>query len=112
MFDKKDLFGLIHELGHFKDDSINVYSNKELLKIYNSERDELLKNSSEREFNEMDYFLALEHPNKGGAITEMIAETNAFRFSSNKCENLETRSMFLQEHFPKTFAKIVELLQQ
>lgn len=112
LFDKKDLFGLIHELGHFKDDSINVYSNKELLKIYNSERDELLKNSSEREFNEMDYFLALEHPNKGGAITEMIAETNAFRFSSNKCENLETRSMFLQEHFPKTFAKIVELLQQ
>ena len=112
LFDKKDLFGLIHELGHFKDDSINVYSNKELLKIYNSERDELLKNSSETEFNEMDYFLVLEHPNKGGAITEMIAETNALRFSSNKYENLETRSMFMQEHFPKTFAKIVELLQQ
>ena len=109
---KESLFDLIHELGHYKDDQTKIYSNEELLKIFNSERDELLKNSSEIEFNEMAYFLSLNHYNEDGAITEMIADTNALRFSSNKDDKIEARSMFMQEHFPKTFAKIVELLQQ
>jgi len=103
-------FILQHELGHYVDYSNDIHSNKELLEIYNQERDALVKNGSYQEFEEMAYFTSFNHINEGGAITEMIAETHALLSSSNGWDMIESRSALLQQYFPKTFAKIAQLL--
>lgn len=107
-----NLFVVLHELGHFIDYKTDIHSNPELLKIYNEERNNLINNGSIVEFSQMSYFTSLMHMNEGGAITEMIAETHAINNASNTDPELSSRGALLQQHFPKTYAKITELLNE
>ena len=50
--------------------------------------------------------------NYEGSLEELVAETNAFLYASNDDPSIEMRGQFIQEHFPKTFAKIANLLLQ
>lgn len=104
------VFTLLHELGHMVDYNTNIHGNAELLAIYQAERNALLESGAFKEFNELKYFTTFVHKNEGGAITEMIAETNALLHSTADQTTIEARGALLQQYFPKTFAKIAELL--
>ncbi|MFI3300321.1 MAG: hypothetical protein R3Y28_02770 [Candidatus Gastranaerophilales bacterium] len=108
---QNDLFVLLHELGHYRDQFTKVYKNKELLKTFESESKEFIKNNANKELEHVAYFIDLLHKNKGGAITEVIAETNALLNASNNSDFIAMRSEYLQQYFPKTIAQIAELLQ-
>ena len=107
-----NVFVVLHELGHFIDYKTDIHSNLELLKIYNEERNNLINNGSIIEFSQMSYFTSLMHINEGGAITEMIAETHAINNASNTDPLFSSRGALLQQHFPKTYAKITQLLNE
>ncbi|MBR1626081.1 MAG: hypothetical protein IJ681_02940 [Bacteroidales bacterium] len=107
------IFTLLHELGHFKDRATNIRKDNILRDTYEKERREFLAKNSETEFKEMEYFIEnndrrsiLKDP-----IEEMIAEVNALLYSNNALPKIETRSAFLQEHFPQTYKLIAEKLQ-
>ena len=104
----KQLFVLLHELGHYKDweSKTIIHTNKELSELYNAERFNFMHNQSNLEVTAANYFVADETE----GLKEMIAETNALLYANNNWNRIEQRGQYLQQHFPKTFAKIAELL--
>ena len=103
-------FTLLHELGHYKDRALGICHDKNLLDIYNRERKTFLGNNSKNEFDEMQYFI-VNNDKKNitkNPVEEMIAEVNALLYANNTSPDIETRSAFLQEHFPETFKLIAE----
>ena len=111
LFNNDDVFVLIHELGHMKDKNSQevIAENKELLDIFKSEFADFKKNQSSMEADAVSY---LTSGGFGiGGIEEMVAETNAFLFSNNSSPIIEQRGQYLQQYFPKSFAKIAELLK-
>lgn len=104
-------FVLLHELGHMKDlDSKDrIANNQELVKIFNNEFVDFSRNQSSMEADAISY-LTTRVAGHGG-LEEMVAETNAFLYSNNKWDAVEQRGQYLQQYFPKSFAKIAELLK-
>lgn len=107
------LFILLHELGHYKDNAIGIRKDAAIRDAYKRERKVFLENHSEAEFIEMQYFI--ENTDRKSILKdpmeEMIAEVNAILYSNNTSPKLETRSAFMQEHFPQTFKLIAEKMQ-
>ena len=116
----KSLFVVAHELGHYRDYNKRICDNEELIEIYKQERAELKKYASDFEYEAMDYLTedvlkdssGNAPPREMNGLKEMIAETNALLYSNNSWEFIELRGQYLQQYFPKTFAKIAELLQE
>ncbi len=104
-------FVLLHELGHMKDlnSKDRIANNQELVKIFNDEFADFSRNQSSMEADAISY-LTTRVAGHGG-LEEMVAETNAFLYSNNKWDAVEQRGQYLQQYFPKSFAKIAELLK-
>ena len=104
---------LMHEFGHFLDTEINgsefgeLSKDQEFLKIYNEELENFKKNSTSQMQLYVDYFT--DHDgDEISATAETIAESNKILTTSHT----ETRTYFLQQNFPRSIAKIAELLEK
>ena len=108
---KNNPFVFAHELGHAIDFNSGIISkNPDLAKVYQEELEAYKSATSDAEGQSIDYFTNQEN---GTAIPESIAETHAL-MSGMINEDFNTimlRSVVLQQHFPKTIAKISELIQ-
>ena len=108
---KENLFVLLHELGHYNDHSNSIREDEDLNTIYNKERTHYIKTRSQMELDNEEYFISQYKFNPKGGLSEMIAETNALLYSSNNYDSIKLRGEYFLHHFPETFAKISELLQ-
>ena len=109
---KNNSFVFAHELGHAIDFNYNsgkIHNNPELNNIYQEELAEYKKISSDAEGHSIDYFTTGLRP-----IPETIAEFNALTSGliNQDCDVIQLRSVVLQQHFPRTCAKIMELTQK
>ena len=107
-------FVLAHEFGHYRERSFDIASDLELQAIFNEERANLLINGNTFEAESMDYFIRYFQKEDGSpqhSLREIVAETNALLYMNNSNLTLESRGMYLQQYFPKTFARAAELLQ-
>lgn len=121
-----NLYTFVHELGHAKDmknydittfktkdatESTKISKNKDLLEIYNKERDNFNKNTSETQRNHVDYFISnVSNKGKDGSFSEAVAEINAMLNTYNSVDRFSMRSQYLQQYFPKTIACVAEKL--
>lgn len=105
-------FILLHELGHMKDLDGNkrIVENEELIEIFNEELQNFKENQSSIEEMAVSYLIN-DGEFLGGGLPEMVAETNAFLYANNTWDSNEQRGHYLQQYFPKSFAKIAELLK-
>ena len=105
-------FILLHELGHMKDLDGNkrIVENEELIEIFNEELQNFKENQSSIEEMAVSYLIN-DGGFLGGGLPEMVAETNAFLYANNTWDSNEQRGHYLQQYFPKSFAKIAELLK-
>ena len=98
----------MHEVGHFIDTEkegtyIGIISeNPELTQIYKEELSNFKKNSTIKQQEFIDYFIGEDETN---GKAETMAETNMLLTTPYSSR----RSLYLQQHFPKTIAKIAEL---
>lgn len=104
-------FTILHEFGHFLDDKYHLCTDTNLLKIFEQERANFLKLSSNKELDNMKYFIDEFHTNEEGAITEVIAETYALLNTLTADPNIILRGEYLQQYFPKTMAYIANKLE-
>lgn len=112
--DKYEIFGILaHEFGHFLDTEIDnetfgiISQNPEFLAVYNEELENFKKASTTFQQEALDYFI----DNEGDKITstaETVAEAHAALISKYTIR----RTYNLQKYFPKTIAKIAQLLNQ
>ena len=104
-------FTILHEFGHFIDDKYNLCRSEELLKIFEEEKSNYLKLTSNKELTDMQYFIDELHRNDEGAITEVIAETYALMHTLTNDSRIILRGEYLQQYFPKTMAYIANFIQ-
>lgn len=105
-------FTILHEFGHFLDDKYNLCKDNDLLKIFEQEKSDFLKITSNKELSNMKYFVDELHKNKDGAITEVIAETYALMNILTTDPEIILRGEYLQQYFPKTMAYIANKLER
>ncbi len=105
----EQLFVLNHELGHLKAHKTNMMNDNDLKNIFEKERENFFKTAPNSIIRELYYFTSKDN-NKFDSLGEMIAEVNAFLYSSNTDIEFELRGQYLQKYFPQTFAKIANLL--
>ena len=107
----KNPFIFVHELGHaldwnYKNDELK--HNSELKKIYKDELASFKKVSSDAEACSIEYLTTGEYP-----LSETIAEFSAITSGLiNTDISTQLRNIVLQQHFPKTCAKIMELMNK
>lgn len=115
-----NLMSFLHELGHARDREVKnpktyresklFTGNPDIQKTYLKERENFNKTHSELERETIDYFTqALGHySGKWGGLSEIVAETNAITnaYTDKDVESIGARAQYLQQHFPKTIAKI------
>ena len=101
---------LLHELGHYIDEHTDICKDSEILSTYKKERKSLFDNASQSEISALEYFVDINHKNEGGAVTELIAETNALLYANNSWDKTELRGQLLQKYFPETFALVSKKL--
>ena len=112
--DETEQFGVfMHEFGHFLDTKIDsekfgeISQNPEFLKVYKEELENFKHSSTSLMQEYVDYFI--DHDGDAiGAQAETVAESNKILTSPHT----ETRTYYLQQNFPKTIAKIAELLEK
>ena len=111
----KNVFVLLHELGHYRD-YFKFRENKELNDIFKAELEAFKHSATRVEAAAISYLVDTQRPGStikpGGMQAEFIAETNAIMHSANYAPSTEMRGQYLQKYFPKTFAKVVELLKE
>ena len=107
----KNVFVLLHELGHYRD-YFKFRENKELNDIFKAELEAFNNSATRVDAAAISYLIATGILKPGGMQQEFIAETNAIMHSSNYAPFIEMRGQCLQKYFPKTFAKVVELLKE
>ena len=107
----KNVFVLLHELGHYRD-YFKFRENKELNDIFKVELEAFNNSATRVDAAAISYLIATGILKPGGMQQEFIAETNAIMHSSNYAPYIEMRGQCLQKYFPKTFAKVVELLKE
>ncbi len=94
---------LEHEIGHEKANALNLEDDDDLKKIYEYERMLFVANVPGFAVEQAGYFLK-DITSKG--ILETAAEANLIINAPVKWKNLGTRTIFLQQYFPKTIAYI------
>lgn len=121
-----NLYTILHELGHavnekdinFKDfktynkTRIETMSyDKDLQKIYKKERKAYIEAFPDAQRDYIDYFInSVAHLDESNCINEIIAETNALLTTPKAPLFCGIRTQYLQNYFPRTIAKINELL--
>ncbi len=108
---KNNSFVFAHELGHAIDFHSGMISNNpDLIKVYQEELETYKAATSETESQSIDYFI---NQQDGTAIPETLAESNALMsgITNKDFDAIMFRGVVLQQHFPKTIAKITELMQ-
>ena len=121
-----DMFVFLHELGHAKDaqnqkgffDAFRksrLYTdNKDIQNQFFEERETFNKYHTDAERDNMKYFVQSKGHYAGelGGFSEAIAETNALvnTYTDEKVKSLSPRTQYLQQHFPKTIAKICDAM--
>ncbi len=106
-------FILAHELGHAIDWNNKpeyVHSNRKLKAIYQDELIKYKKETSDAEGHSIDYFT--QKDKNSNPLDEVIAEFYALTSGliNEDCESIQLRSVVLQQHFPRTCVKIMELM--
>ena len=112
--DETEQMGIfMHEFGHFLDTKIDsekfgeISQNPEFIKIYNNELENFKKHSTSRMEEYIDYFI--DHDGSSvSARSETVAESHKILTSPHT----QTRTYYLQQNFPKTIAKIAELINK
>lgn len=120
-----NLFVVLHELGHatdLRDIGTNevlgnskvkgIFENEDLSKTYEMEKANFNKQFPNAQKDNIEYFINHEtHYNKkSGGLMETVAETNAILTTPKASEILGLRAQYLQQHFPRTIAKLDKLL--
>ena len=110
-----DPFTFAHEFGHMLDDMVlnKLNSDSNLKAIFIKELENYKAQSTR--FNEMEisYFVAKDHVNADGCLTEVIAEANAILSGVVHDSNfLLLRAKLLQENFPETLSYIGTKIQE
>ncbi len=122
-----NLFVVLHELGHAKDskylstltpmaymETINslISKDKDLQKIFDEEKAMFNKEFPKAQREHVDYFInTLAHyGGPDGGLKETTAESNAIHSTPKTHELLTMRTQYLQQYFPRTMAKLNELL--
>ena len=106
---KDDPFAFAHEFGHMLDHTVlnNLNADSELKEILKKELDAYKAQASGINEECIDYFVAKDHINKDGCLTEVIAETNAILSGlQHKDNTILLRAKILQENFPETMKYI------
>lgn len=114
-----DLSVLLHEAGHTKHSfgTYEVEFNDEFKQIFNEERDAFKKAFPDLQQKYLDYFISEElHsknfiPRKEGWLQETAAETNSLLNTYYHSPELQIRAQYLQQYFPKTIAKLSEIMK-
>ncbi len=120
-----DMFVVLHEEGHAKDfqtlsmwDSSSIQTlisrNEDLKAIFESETKAFNQAFPDAQREHVDYFInTLSHyGGSSGGIQETVAESNAILETPRSNELLGLRSQYLQQYFPRTIAKLNELLSE
>lgn len=110
---KDAIFTLAHEFGHYRDWFSKISSDPDVIDTFMKERKALIENQSQFEARQINYFINAKDGrinNNNDSIKEIVAEINAFIYASNTNPNLELRGQYLQQYFPKTFAKVANKL--
>ena len=94
-----------HELGHAKFHVLDLRKDKELMKIYNAEKRAYTAKFPESRIESIEYFLAGNDAGKRG-LNEACAETNLLTDTIQTWEQLQDRTIFLEQYFPNTIAHI------
>lgn len=94
-----------HELGHAKFHVLDLRKDKELMKIYNAEKRAYTAKFPESRIEMIEYFLANNNAGKQG-LNEVSAETNLMTDTIQTVEQLQDRTIFLEQYFPNTIAHI------
>ena len=94
-----------HELGHAKFITLDLARDKQLLKIYNAEKKAYTGTFPESRINSVDYFLIGNRTGMNG-LEETAAETNLLTDTIQTFEQIQDRTIFLEQYFPKTIAYI------
>ena len=110
---KNNSFIFAHELGHAIDNNHNprkIRQNRQLINMYKKELANYKKITSDAEGKSIGYFTP--EDKKSIPIDEVIAEFYALTSGliNQDCESIQLRSVVLQQHFPRTCAKIIELM--
>lgn len=117
----------LHELGHSKDmknydtttfktkdatENTLISAQKDVLDTYGKEKELFNKNFSNSQREHIDYFMKSIGHSSGtnGALKEALAEINALLNTFNTVERYSLRSEYLQRYFPRTIAKLAEIL--
>ena len=120
-----NMFVVLHEEGHAKDfqtlsmwDANSVQTlisrDKNLKEIFESETKAFNEAFPDAQREHVDYFInTLNHyGGPAGGIQETVAEGNAILETPRSHEMLGLRTQYLQQYFPKTIAKLNELLSE
>ena len=110
-----DPFIFAHEYGHMLDDITlnNLHEDEGLNEIFKKELDAYKETATEMNENEIMYFIAKEHKNEGGCLSEVVAETNAILSGLQHDENeILVRAKIFQENFPETMAYIGSKIEE
>ena len=102
---EESISALEHEIGHEKFFNLDLINDKELLKIYNEERNNFMENYPTASVMTIDYFLFRNEEHMRG-LNETTAETNQLINVPQGCDRIKDRSIILQQFFPRTIAYI------
>ena len=108
-------FTFAHEYGHLLDDVVlnDLHNDKNLKEIFDKELDAYKKNASSLNEEQIMYFVAKNHKNRGGCLTEVIAETTAILSGLKHDRNhILLRAKILQENFPETMVYIGSKIEE
>jgi len=104
-------FTLCHEFGHFLAEALGILENQDILDTFAKEREKCKSEMSSYEFMQTQYLIfKMNDTRPAFSLDEFVAETNALLYSSQNWQELELRSQFIQQYFPETFSKVVNVL--
>lgn len=92
-----------HELGHEKDNALDLKNDKTLRQIYEEEKMQFTTTMPDIGVKQAGYFLRNTMAN---GLGETCAEANLITNCAQEWEDVGSRTMFLQQNFPKTIAYI------
>lgn len=100
-----------HELGHAKFHKLDLIKDKELMKIYNEEKRRYTQMFPNSRIESIDYFLCGNQAGKRG-LNETCAETNLMTDTIQTWDQLQDRTIFLEQYFPNTRAYLQKKFSQ
>lgn len=104
-----NLSTLEHEIGHEKADALDLENDEQLKQIYEQEKRAFTTHFPDIAAKQAGYFMRNIMAN---GFSETMAETNLIINCAQNWEDIGTRTMFLQQNFPKTIAYIAKRYEE